>query len=124
MSDFFRDFWDAVLRQDRQAIRGYFRPEAEIRWHCTNEAFTLEEYLRANCEYPGSWEGEVERQEVLGDRAVTVAQVRPAGGGPTFHAVSFFRLAEGKILSLDEYWGDDGPAPAWRLEMGIGRPIR
>lgn len=122
--DFFRDFWDAVLRQDREALREYFCPEAEIRWHCTNEAFTAEEFIRVNCDYPGRWEGEVQRQEVRGDWAVTVARVRAGGGGPSFHAVSFFRLREGKILSVDEYWGDDGPPPAWRLEMGLGRPIR
>ena len=26
--------------------------------------------------------------------------------------------------ALEEYWGDDGPPPRWRQEMGIGRPIR
>lgn len=123
MTGFFREFWEAVLRQDREAIRGYFCPEAEIRWHCTNEAFTPEEFIRANCDYPGSWEGEVQRQEELPGGAVTVTLVREKGGGAAFHAVSFFRLREGKILSIDEYWGDDGPPPSWRREMGLGRPI-
>ena len=40
------------------------------------------------------------------------------------HAVSFFRLNEhGLIQTLDEYWGDDGPAPAWRQQMNISSPI-
>lgn len=39
--------------------------------------FTVEEYIRANCEYPREWDG--------------------------------------KILSLDEYWEDDGAAPQWRF---------
>ena len=30
----------------------------------------------------------------------------------------------GKIVRLDEYWGDDGPAPEWRRALGIGRPIQ
>ena len=28
-----------------------------------------------------------------------------------------------KILSRDEYWGDDGIAPHWRLDKKIGKPI-
>lgn len=37
-----------------------------------------------------------------------------------FHVVSFLRIRDDKICSVDEYWGDDGAAPDWRLEMQIG----
>ena len=53
-------FWDAVLRQDADEIREYFHPTAFVNWHNTNEHFTVEEFIRANCEYPGEWDGEVE----------------------------------------------------------------
>ena len=33
-------------------------------------------------------------------------------------------LAQDKIISVDEYWSDDGEAPQWRQEMHIGRPIK
>ena len=29
-----------------------------------------------------------------------------------------------KIIEVDEYWGDDGPAPQWRMNKHIGRPIK
>lgn len=29
-----------------------------------------------------------------------------------------------KIISVDEYWGDDGDAPQWRLDKHIGSPIK
>lgn len=116
-------FWSAVLRQDREAIRRCFLPDAVIRWHCTGERFTVEEYLRANCDYPGCWVGEVSCRERMGDLLITAARVRAAEGGAAFHAVSFLRLAGEKISEMDEYWGDDGPAPAWRQQMEIGCPI-
>ena len=116
-------FWAAVLAQDKEAIRRWFLPEATVRWHCTGEEFTVEEYLRANCEYPGSWTGEVVRREAMGELLVTVARVRSREGGAACHAVTFFRLAEGRIRTMDEYWGDDGPPPAWRQAMGIGKAI-
>ena len=57
--------WAAIARQDADAMRAYFTPQAVICWHNTDEQFTLEEYLRANCEYPGSWRGRLERAELL-----------------------------------------------------------
>ena len=55
-----KNFWYDVLRQDADAIRAYFYPDAWVNWHNTNEHFTLEEFIRANCEYPNQWDGEVD----------------------------------------------------------------
>ncbi len=117
-------FWNAVLRQDPDAIRSWFWPEARVRWHNTDEEFTLENFIRANCEYPGQWAGEVERVEEIGDLLVTVTHVYAADRSLSFHVASFFRLKEGRILSVDEYWGDDSPAPQWRQKRKLGSPIQ
>lgn len=117
-------FWNAVLRQDESAIRAYFHPDAYVNWHCTNEHFTVEEFIRANCEYPGDWDGEVERVEKNGDLLITVTHVYPKDGSASFHAISFIKIVDGLIASVDEYWGDDGDAPDWRLAKHIGTPIR
>ena len=53
-------FWKDVLEQDADAIRCYFDKNAYINWHCTNEHFSVEDFIVANCEYPGNWDGEVE----------------------------------------------------------------
>ena len=39
-----KNFWYDVLRQDADAIRAYFYPDAWVNWHNTNEHFTLEEF--------------------------------------------------------------------------------
>lgn len=116
-------FWRAVLEQDAQALAAFFEPGALVRWHCTNEQFTVEEFIRANCEYPGEWAGHIERIERCGDLIITVVRVYPKDGSASFHAVSLIRHREGLIVEMDEYWADDGPAPLWRHEMRIGRPI-
>lgn len=117
------DFWSAVLAQDAQAIRAYFCPDAEIRWHCTNERFDLEEFIVANCEYPGSWAGTVERVERMGELWITVTRVYPKDRSASFHVTSFIKTRGGKIAILDEYWADDGEAPQWRQEKRLGVPI-
>lgn len=119
-----KQFWHDVLRQDAVAIRAWFAEDAYVNWHCTNEHFTVNEFIRANCEYPGDWDGEVERVLDLGDRIVTVTRVWSREPRFFFHVNSWLRVENGKILSIDEYWGDDGKAPQWRQEMRIGRPIQ
>lgn len=96
-----------------------FTEDAVVLWPNTGEGFTLEEYLQANCAYPGRWEGEVER--VALDGSVSVARVW--AGASVFRAVSFYQWQGDRILRLEEYWGDVAPAPAWRREMGVGRSV-
>ena len=61
-----RLFWKAVLEQDRAAIKGFFQNTAHVNWHCTNECFTVDEFIQANCEYPGDWDGKVSVSNVQG----------------------------------------------------------
>ena len=116
-------FWQDVISQDRQNLPSWFCEDAVIRWHCTGEQFTVAEYVRANCEYPGSWTGEIERVEECGDTVILAGRVSPADKSTSFHVVSFLRLRDGKIAEMDEYWADDREPPAWRRKMKIGKPL-
>lgn len=116
-------FWKAVLDQDRAAIKRFFHDTAYVNWHCTNEHFTADEFIQANCEYPGDWDGTVERVEYVGHLIITATHVFPKDRSSSFHVVSFFRIEDEKILSVDEYWSDDSEAPLWRKKMHIGKPI-
>ena len=115
------EFWQAVLTQDREALTAYSKDGAIIRWPCSNEQFTVSEYVRANCEYPGKWNGEIERVESIESGIVLVGRVFPSDRSCSFHVVSFIRMKDDKISEMDEYWSDDGDAPHWRKEMKIGK---
>ena len=117
-------FWRAVLEQNPAEIRTYFHIDAVVNWHCTNEQFTVEDFIRANCEYPGDWDGEVEKVIHTGDLIITATHVHSKDGAISCHVVSFIQLQGGKIAQMDEYWGDDGPAPKWRQVMNIGTKLR
>jgi len=114
-------FWNDIQTQSWCNLAPYFREDAVIRWHNTNEQFTVDEFIRVNAEYPGDWQIEAERVECLDDLCISV--VRVYNGGVSFHATSFFRYHNEKIISLDEYWGNDEKAPVWRRDLRIGSPI-
>ena len=84
----------------------------------------MEEFIRANCEYPGEWDGAVEQIIYTDTHIVTATHVFSKDGKISCHATSFIQVVGGKIAAVDEYWGDDGSAPQWRLDKQIGTPIR
>ena len=116
-------FWKDVLEQNADAVRDYFDENAYINWHCTNEHFNVNEFITANCEYPGDWDGEVERIEEINDLLVTVTHVYSKDKTLSFHVTSFIKVVNDKIAAVDEYWADDGIAPKWRLDKHIGKAI-
>ena len=118
------NFWQDAAKQKARSLREFFTEDAVIRWHNTNELFTVDEYIQANCDYPGDWEGTVERLEDAGDTVISAVRVYSPDESISVHAVSFFRFSGKRIAELDEYWGDDGPPPAWRQAMKIGGKIR
>ena len=120
----YKAFWQDVLSQNRAHLSSWFRDDAVIRWHCSNEQFTVEEYVRVNCDYPNDWNGEIERVEKTGNTVILAGRVYPVDRSMSFHVVSFLRIENEKITEMDEYWADDGEAPDWRREMKIGKPIR
>jgi arsenate reductase-like glutaredoxin family protein len=123
------DFFDAVVNKNANKLRRYFEPDAEIFWSNTNERFTVDEYIRANCEYPGEWSGRVERFDVIDggswkDKKMVFAAKVWNAEGISARTVSFIDFGDtegGLIQLLDEYWSDIGEPPAWRKDMGIGK---
>ena len=119
-----KQFWKSVLAQDEREIRKYFHEDACVNWHCTNEHFTVDEYIIANCEYPGEWDGVVERVEIMNDLIVTVVLIYPEDRSAFFHVTSFIQTKDDKIIEMDEYYADDGTAPQWRMDKHIGTSIK
>ncbi len=119
-----QNFITAVLRQDAEAMRKFFLPDAYINWHNTNEHFTVEEYIQANCEYPGDWTGEIEKIIQAQDMLVAATHVCSTDFRISCHCTSFIHLSGDKIAFMDEYWGDDGDVPQWRKEKHIGTRIK
>ena len=108
--------WRAVAEQDEEKLAQFFTSDARIFWPNTDENFDLAGYLRANCDYPGRWNGKVEK--VAGDGSYSVAKVW-SPEGEAFRAVTFYQWRNGKIMHMTEYWGNVGPVPEWRRGLPL-----
>ena len=117
-------FWNDVINKNKEKLASYFYDNARILWPCTNEEFTLEEYLKANCDYPGEWIGTIEQLEERDNEIILVGSVISKDNTISCHVVSFIYLKNDKIIKLIEYWADDGEAPNWRKDMHIGKSIK
>jgi len=115
-------FMSAVAGQNADKLRNFFTENAVINWHDSNESFSVEEYLRANCEYPGKWKADVIRTEAADSVTIFAAKVYNNEGFAVY-VTSFAELVNGKISRLDEYFADCGEPPQWRKDMNIGKPI-
>jgi hypothetical protein len=116
----YTEYLENGIKTECKRVREFFFSDAHINWHGTNEHFNVEEYIRANCEYPREWGGEIQRIERTGDIFIVVVHVYTCDRSSSFHVVPFMQVRDSKILSLDEYWGDNGAVPQWRLEQQIG----
>jgi len=113
-----------VVKQNADALRAHFATDAVICWHDSNEQLTVEEYIRANCEYENGiseWDGNIQRVEKIDGGMVVVTKI--FSGDEAHFATAFIKLAENKIIRLDEYYSECTDVPEWRKEMNIGRPI-
>ncbi|WP_242837266.1 nuclear transport factor 2 family protein [Alkaliphilus transvaalensis] len=116
--------WNDMDKQNWDNIKKYFHNEAIINWNNTNERFNVEEFVRVNSEYPGDWNIKIERLESIDNLVISVVKVQLKDEDISVHATSFFEFDRDKIKVLNEYWGDDGKPPQWRIEKQVGRPIK
>ena len=62
--------------------------------------------------------------ESIDDLTILVGNILSRDNGWSLHVVSFIRTRDNKIISMDEYYGDDGLPPQWRSEKNLGVPIK
>lgn len=88
----------------------------KVQFPNTGELFeNTEVFIWMNEVYPGRWRASVERLERCANLVITAVRVSSAETAESFYAVTFFRLQNGKISEIVEYWGENGAPPEWRI---------
>ena len=120
MERFAKRYWKCVADQDRM-MEKCFSEDAVIRWQTTDEEFTVADLVEAHCQRPGRRKVVIERMQRVGEHLVTVVHLWMEG--TSYYVTSFFQMQRGRIVQLDEYWGENVEAPQWRTEAQIGTRI-
>lgn len=115
MQNIVQAYWNAIHELRFDDVRALFSETAVITWPNTEEVFTLDEFIAVNEAYPGEWDEEVLQCYKAEDRIISETMVK--GKEVSFLAIGFYKIQEGKITALREYWTAVEAAPEWRKEL-------
>ena len=113
-----REFWHLMSGNDFYAVGAVLAPEFMLEWPQSRERIRgAERFARMNHEYVahGPWRFNVLR--IIGNESQAVSEVEISDGVQNAKAISFFTVANGKIVRLVEYWPEPYPAPANRAHL-------
>lgn len=109
-----RALWSAFQDRDWTRARALLAEGFEARWWTSGEHFTTADgFIEAQATYPEGWAIRVIECARLDDGRV-MSMVRVDHPPGTFYATSFFRVQDGQIIAIDEYWATAEAPPAWR----------
>ena len=113
-----REYWRLMATNDFHSVAVVLSPEFVLEWPQSKELIRgAERFARMNHEYPshGRWEFTIHR--IIGNEVEAVSDVSVTDGVQTGRAISFFTLAQGKVLRLVEFWPEPFDAPPHRAHL-------
>jgi ribosomal protein S18 acetylase RimI-like enzyme len=109
-----RALWTAFQARDWVQARALLHDRLQVSWWASGERFDgADAYLEANARYPEGWTIHLLEVGHLQDGRV-MSLVRVDHPPRTYFATSWFRLDDGRVTGLDEYWASVEEPPAWR----------
>jgi len=107
-----RELWSAIECRDWGAMCSLCDERCVFTLPQSGERYNREGFVRLNREYPGDWHVNVETLIECENWVVTEVTV-------SFHdrsdrGVSLFRIDNGKVVEIREYWPEPFDVPAWR----------
>ncbi len=109
-----RGLWAALQARDWTRARALLHRDLQTHWWTSGERFAgADAFVEVNARCPEGWAIHVIEVAHMDDgRAMSVVRVDQAPD--TFFATSFFRVDDGLITGIDEYWATVKAPPAWR----------
>lgn len=107
------ELWNAFGRLDFEAAAALLADDFVCEWPQSGEIIRgRANFIAINANYPGEWRIRVVRVVDGGDEVVTEAEA--TWGDQQASAISFFRLRNGQITHLREFWPEPYPPQEWR----------
>lgn len=112
------EFWRRMASNDFGSVSAVLAPEFVLEWPQSKERIRgAANFVRMNQEYPahGPWQFTINR--VVGTELAAVSDVTVTDGVQAGRAISFFEVAQGKVVRIVEFWPEPYAAPANRAHL-------
>jgi GNAT superfamily N-acetyltransferase len=114
-----RKMWAAVQARDWAAMRCVLRDELVVLWWTSGERFEgADAFVAVQAAYPEGWAIRLVECERLEDGRV-LSIVRVDHGATVHYATSIFKVDDGLIIGIDEYWATCETPPPWRTPQAF-----
>jgi hypothetical protein len=111
-------FWRLMASNDFRSVATVLGDDFVLEWPQSRERIRgADRFALMNEEYPahGPWRFTIHR--IVGAGADAVSDVSVTDGVQVARAISFFSIANGKVVRLVEFWPEPYPAPANRAHL-------
>ncbi len=109
-----RGLWAAFQRRDWAAARALLADDMVSTWWASGERFAgADAYIRLQATYPEGWTIHLLEISPLQDGRI-LTLVRVDHPPQSFFCTAFFRVDDGRVQAVDEYWATLEPPPGWR----------
>lgn len=109
--------WAAFQAHDWARARALLLPDVQVTWWTSGERFDgADAFVEANRRYPEGWTLHLLELGHLQDGRV-LSLVRVDHPPHSFFATSLYRVDDGRIAGIDEYWATLEPPPQWRESL-------
>jgi ketosteroid isomerase-like protein len=112
------EFWRRMATNDFGSVSAVLAAEFVLDWPQSKERIRgAANFVRMNQEYPahGPWRFTMNR--VVGNESAAVSDVTVTDGVQSGRAISFFEVADGKVVRIVEFWPEPYVAPANRAHL-------
>lgn len=113
-----REFWRLMATNDFASVKAVLASDFVLEWPQSNERiWGSENFVRMNSEYPaaGPWRFSIRRLIVSPGEVVTHVEV--TDGERYDEAITFFRIEDGRIGGIVEYWPESFEPPEHRKHL-------
>lgn len=119
-----RALWSAFQARDWAAARSLLHDRLRAVWWTSGERFDdADGFIEAQARYPEGWTIRIIEAARLEDGRV-LSIVRVDHPPHNFYATSLFRVDDGLVIGIDEYWATAEAPPEWRIAGSIAGSSR